>query len=283
MTVAPRLAASPRRGRPARPTGVLTVAALVITLASAACAGKRLSVPTDAGSPLPAFDAVHGDLTRTCRTARTLTAELALAGRVGTDRVRGRMVAGFEAPDSMRLEGVAPFGPPAFILASAGSRAVLWLPREARVLRGEDASRMLGALTGVALGAADLQAVLTGCVVPVSRAVAARVHGNGWASIDLDGGAVLYLTRSAGRWVLRAARRDRWQIEYASWFGGYPRVVTLRSLDVPSGVDLTATVAQLEANVDIPAAAFTVDVPPDAAPVTIDELREAGPLRELAR
>ncbi len=283
MAVAPRPAADPRRGRHARPTRLLTRLALVAVLFTSACAGKRLSVPTDAGSPLPAFDVVHDELTRTCRNARTLTAELALAGRAGADRLRGRLVAGFEAPDSMRLEGVAPFGPPAFILAAAGSRVVLWLPREARVLRGDDAGRVLGALTGVALGAADLQAILTGCVVPAPRAVAARLHGNGWASVDLDGGAVLYLTRSAGGWVLRAARRDRWQVEYTSWLGGYPRVVALRSLDPSSAVDLTATVGQLEANVEIPAAAFTVDVPADAAPVTLDDLREAGPLREGPR
>lgn len=256
---------------------------IATALAGGACAGKRLNLPADAGSPLPAFDVVHDGLTRTCRSVRTLTAELALAGRAGTERLRGRMVAGFQAPDSMRLEGVAPFGPPAFILAAAGARVVLWLPRDARVLRDDDAGRVLGALTGVALGAADLQAILTGCVVRAPRAVAARLHGNGWASVDLDGGAVLYLTRTGGTWVLRAARRNGWQVEYTSWFGGYPRVVTLRSLEPASRVDLTATVAQLEANVDIPAAAFTVDVPSDAASVTIDELRQAGPLREAPR
>ena len=32
----------------------------------------------------------------------------------------------------MRLEGVAPFGPPAFILAARGAMAVLLLPREDR-------------------------------------------------------------------------------------------------------------------------------------------------------
>lgn len=233
--------------------------------------------------PLPDASAVHDELTRTCRAARTLTAELALAGRAGAERLRGRLVAGFQAPGSMRLEGVAPFGPPVFILAASGPRVVLWLPRDARVLRGDDAGRVLGALTGVSLGAADLQAIVTGCVVPAPRVTAGRLHGNGWASIDLDGGAVLYLTRSAGRWELRAARRDQWQVEYASWVGGYPRSVTLRSIEAAARVDLTATVSQLEANIDIPAEAFTVDVPADATSVTLDELRDAGPLREPER
>jgi hypothetical protein len=44
-------------------------------------------------------------------------------------------------------------------------------------------------------------------------------------------------------------------------------------------VDLTATISQLETNVDLDAAAFTVNVPAGAAPLTLDELRQAGPLR----
>jgi hypothetical protein len=119
--------------------------------------------------------------------------------------------------------------------------------------------------------------------VPSPQAVSARLHANGWASIDLDGGAVVYLARSGGAWVVRAARRDGWQVEYAAWVGGYPRSVALRSADPSSAVDLMATVNQLEANIEIPAGAFTVDVPADAAPVTLDELRDVGPLREPAR
>jgi hypothetical protein len=44
-------------------------------------------------------------------------------------------------------------------------------------------------------------------------------------------------------------------------------------------VDLTAAISQLEANVDLPAVAFRVDAPSNAGPMTLEELREAGPLR----
>src|SRR6266513_369518 len=86
---------------------------------------------------------------------------------------------------------------------------------------------------------ADLQAILTGCVVPMPQAIDARQHANGWASIDLLGGATLYLepvrkSAAVGRtlsgspnpgapnsgsphWQLRAARRAGWQIEYQAW------------------------------------------------------------------
>jgi hypothetical protein len=219
-------------------------------------------------------------VTEACRGVRTLTAELGLAGRAGEARLRGRVVAGFERPSSMRLEGVAPFGPPAFILAARGQTALLLLPRDDRVLRGESAEEILGALTGVALAPADLQAILTGCVAANGAPEAGRLHGNGWASIDLAGGARMYLQPQEGGWLLRAASREGWRIEYPAWDGRFPGTVRLQSSEQGGlNVDLTATLSQLEANVDIDAAAFTVDVPASARALTIAELRDAGPLR----
>ena len=243
------------------------------------CAARRVNLPTDPGAPLPEFAEVHAQVSAPCAGVRTLTAELALAGRAGSQRLRGRIVAGFERPASMRLEGVAPFGAPVFILAARGDTATLLLPRDNRLLRGTRADEILGALTGVALPPADLQAILTGCVTAQPRATGGRIHGNGWASIDLEGGATIYLQRQGEAWQPRAARRAGWQIEYPTWQSGFPRTVRLRS-DVQSvDVDLTATVSQLEANVDLDPAAFTVDAPASARAMTIDELRASGPLR----
>jgi hypothetical protein len=215
----------------------------------------------------------------TCAGVRTMTAELGLSGRAGGRSLRGRAIAGFERPASMRLEGVAPFGPPAFILAARAGTATLLLPRDSRVLRNERADAILGALTGVALAPADLQAILTGCVVAEPEATGGRLHQNGWASIDLKDGATLFLAMTDGAWQPRAARRPGWQIEYPSWQAGFPRTVRLRSLNAALDVDLTATISQLETNVPLDAAAFAVGVPPSALDLTLDELREAGPLR----
>jgi hypothetical protein len=214
---------------------------------------------------------------------RTLTAELALSGRAGRQKLRGRVVAGFARPSSMRLEGVAPFGPPAFILASRGDTAVLLLPRDSRVLRGTRAEEILGALTGVTLGPADLLAILTGCVVPAPQATGGRLHANGWASIDLMGGATLFLQpvgRGLPMWQLRAARRSGWQIEYPTWSGAFPAAVRLQSEDPALMVDLTTALSQVETNTEIDANAFSVTVPNDASPITIEELRQNGPLGE---
>lgn len=243
------------------------------------CAARGITLPTDPGVPFNDFAQVHEQLTEACRGVRTLTAELSLAGRAGSERLRGRVVAGFERPASMRLEGVAPFGPPAFILAARGNMAVLLLPRDDRVLKGERAEDMLGALTGVALAPADLQAILTGCVTADPKPTSGRSHENGWASIDLEGGARVFLQRQNNVWQVRAARREGWQIDYPAWQGRFPQSVRLRSDRPGANVDLTATLSQVESNVDIEPAAFTVNVPSNAQPLTLDELRMAGPLR----
>ena len=259
---------------------VKSVAVVTACLALCACAAPRLNLPTDPGVPFPDAAAVYVQLSAACTGANTLTAELGLSGRAGQQKLRGRALAGFARPDAMRLEGVAPFGAPAFILASRGRTAILLLPRDDRVLRGAQAEEILGALTGIALAPADLHAILTGCVVPAPKPLEGRLHGNTWASIPLQGGAVVYLQRVGGMWQIRAARRAGWEIEYDRWSGGFPRFVRFRSAGAPNiTVDLTADITQLETNAKLDPAAFTVDVPSGAAPITLDELRETGPLR----
>jgi hypothetical protein len=244
-----------------------------------ACGARSITLPTDPGTPFADFAQVHARLTEACRGVKTLTAELALAGRAGEQRLRGRVVAGFERPASMRLEGVAPFGPPAFILAARGDTATLLLPRDERVVRGERAQDILGALTGVALAPADLQAILTGCVVADPKPTAGRLHPDGWASIDLEGGERVFLRQQGTAWQLRAARREGWQIDYPVWQGRFPQSVRLLSDRPGAAVDLTATLSQIEANVPLAAEAFAVNVPANTATLSLAELRAAGPLR----
>ncbi len=247
-------------------------------LALSACGAKRLALPADAGNPLPDFAAIHSELSRTCSGIRTLTAELSLSGRAGDEKLRGRVHAGFERPASMRLEGVAPFGPPAFILVARAGDATLLLPRDERVVRGARADEILGALTGVALAPADLQAILTGCVVPVPHPTAGRLHGNGWISIDLEGGATVFAVRQGQGWQLRAAQHGPWQVQYSMGTGALPVSVALHA-DMPVRVDLSAGIDQAETNVDLEAAAFNVNVPADAKPLSVETLRANGPLR----
>jgi hypothetical protein len=105
------------------------------------------------------------------------------------------------------------------------------------------------------------------------------LHANGWASIDLEGGATMYLRRM-GAWQISAGRRNGWEVDYSMWQGAFPQVIRLRSASEPATVDMTATLAQIEVNTDLSPATFTVDIPAGTAPLSLDELREAGPLGE---
>ena len=242
------------------------------------CGPRQIALPTDPGSPLPDFVRVHAQVSAACAGVRTLTAEIGLSGRAGDERLRGRVVAGFERPASMRLEAVGPFARRLFTLAARDGAATLLLESESRILRNAPPEDILGALTGVTLAPSDLQAILTGCVTPSPRPTAGRLHRHGWASIDLEPAAVVYLVRQAGQWQLRAARRQGWQIEYPQWQGQFPQSVRMRSTAAAVPVDVTTEISQLVTNVDLDAAAFRVDAPADARPLTLEELRSAGPL-----
>lgn len=211
--------------------------------------------------------------------------EAGLSGRVGDQRLRGRVIAGFERPSSMHLEGVAPFGQPLFILAARGGSGALLLPAESRILRNAPPASILEALTGVSLDPEDLQAVFTGCVLPAPRATAGRTHAGGLTAIDIEGSgqqprtATIYLRRAGSQWQLHAARRDRWQIEYTYGTGSFPQSVRLLSTSPDVRVDIRGTLSQVETNQEIAPAAFIIDEPKNVMPMTLEELRQAGPLR----
>lgn len=258
--------------------GFVCILHFAFCITAIACGPRRLALPTDSGSPFPDFAKVHEQVSASCRGVRTLTAALSLRGRVGEERMSGRVIAGFERPASMRLEGVAPLGQPVFILAAQSGTGVLLLPRESRVLRGQPAQAILEALVGVNLAPADLMAILDGCVVPDATPTAGRLHANGWASIELRG-ATVYLRQAGSQWQLRAARRNEWQLEYTMGQSRFPASVRLTTDSQKVPVDLTAGISDLEANVDLSAEAFRINVPTDATPLTLDELRDSGPLR----
>lgn len=211
---------------------------------------------------------------------------VALSGRAGAQRMRGTLIAGFEQPDALRLEGVAPFGPPAFILVARDGSATLLLPRDDRVVTGVSAADILEALAGVRLDPATLRTILAGCLSPAPDPVAGRSYANGWMAIDLRDGATAYLRRDQAQWRVVAGLLPGIAVQYDQFEGGLPRQVRIDSrAGAPSAgagtsveVSLALALSDLGTNITLNPAAFTVDVPPDAVAMTLAELREAGPL-----
>lgn len=256
---------------------------LVLLLAgAAACAPRVLTLPTGDGQLFPEYQEAIQEATAACRGVRTLSAELAISGLVGREKLRWRVTAGLAAPGSIRLEGAAPFGPPGFILVADGANATLLLPRDNRVLTGEPPAAILQALVGLELDPGDLLAILAGCGVSDPQAIGGRGYSNGWARIDLASGATAYLQRDRQEhWSLRAAVRAPLRLEYERTSGSMPTAVHLQMTgDHGTGTDLRIGVSQVETNIPLAAGVFALRLPGDAVPISLAELRQAGPRGE---
>ena len=111
---------------------------LGVLVASCASRAPIITLPSDPGTPFPDFAAVHATLSTACVGVRTMTAELGLSGHAGDEPVRGRVIAGFERPSSMRLEGIGPLlVGSVFTLVARGGTATLVLTRQSGILRNE--------------------------------------------------------------------------------------------------------------------------------------------------
>ncbi|MGD9903222.1 MAG: hypothetical protein AB7U83_07110 [Vicinamibacterales bacterium] len=241
-----------------------------VAAAAAACATRGPARPAGTPAADPTALAAFAAATRQCRPLRTATAEIALSGRVGGDRIRARLVAGFAAPSSIRLEALAPFGAPALVLGSDGATTTLLFPRDRQVLREASVAEVLDAITGLALDAGELRDVLFGCLA--LDATLGLSFAGGWQAVE-RGDVRVYLRDGA---VVAADDRG-WLIDYAAAPGG-GRIVRVRRTLPRGAIDLTATLSQVQANIDLPADAFSVAVPADVTPMTLDDLRAASPL-----
>ncbi|MDA1094977.1 MAG: hypothetical protein O3A25_17140 [Acidobacteria bacterium] len=262
---------------------VLSIAVL-LPVCLAGCATTRLRLPDGPGTPLADFQPLFDGAVAACGQVQHLDALIQLRGRGGGARLnsRVRVRAGLSAPGSVRLEGLAPFGAPVFYLVAQPGQATLWLTREKRVVQDVPAGEMLESLVGVSLSPGALRSVLTGCLVTDPQPTAARTIGE-WVAVDLEGGAVAYLQQVDGVYRLTAGSRDGLAIYYDDFQGGLPREVRVISsasatADGEPQTDLTASLSQVDTNVALPAAAFVLDIPSDVLPMTLRELRGAGPL-----
>ena len=208
---------------------------------------------------------------------------MSLSGRAGDERVRGRILTGLESGGAVRLEMVAPFGAPFFILAGRAERATLVLPREHRVLKDTAVADVLERLTGLTLGAEDLRLIVSGCLVDRAEPSGGRQWSGGWRAVTIGPDRVAYLRVVNGRPVLAAADYGQWHVDYSAHAGGFPRVVRVRragAVAKAEAIDITARIEQLQVNTQINPRAWSVDVPSDADPMTLDELRSIAPLAE---
>ena len=263
---------------------------LVLAIGAAACAtAATIRLPEGPWATDPLAAEAFESASAGCRGVRTLTAEIAVRGKAGGGRVRGRILAGFERGGALRLEAPAPFGAPIFILVSRDNRATLWLPRDRRVLRDAPVERVLEAITGLSRSSDDVLALVSGCLSSdIAPAGQGQRGPGGWMAIDLAVGIRAFLSRDGGVWRIAAGHRGggtgaaSWSVSYADFSSGFPGSITISQepADGAPAAALTFQVSQLETNVPIDGRAFDVAVPADAPPLTLEELRQSGPLAD---
>ena len=266
---------------------LLVICSLYFVLSSA-CAARTPPRPTGAPTPDPTAADAFATATAACKGFRSIEGELSLSGRAGGERVRGRILTGLEAGGAVRLEAVAPFGAPFFVLAGSNERATLVLPRERRVLKDTGVAEVLERITGMALGAEDLRLILSGCLVERAEPSDGRQWGGGWRAVAIGPDRVAYLRVQNGQPVLIAADYGPWRVDYSAHSAGFPRIVRVRREAGPGSlrpgsdiaIDITARIEQLEVNTQINPRAWLVEIPSDAEPMTLDELRSIAPLAE---
>ena len=267
---------------------------MLVALLSTSCGARLMKLPAGPGSPAPDMSQVLSEATAGCRDVTTLTAEVGVSGSVQGRRLRARLLVGLERPASARVEAFA-FGQQILILVSRADEATLLLTRDNRVLRRGRPAEILEAVAGVPLDASNLRTTLLGCDAAVMNdaggstpgaaraAVEGRRIGEDWR-VATEGSSELYFQRQAPdrRWRLVAALHRRpnrafWRAEYRDFENDLPR--TLRLVDSESRrFDLRLALSQVELNTALPNAAFEVNIPPTADPITLEELRETGPI-----
>jgi hypothetical protein len=144
------------------------------------------------------------------------------------------------------------------------------------VLSGAGTSEIVEALVGLPLDAAELRAIVSGCGFGVAAPADGRAFAGGWASVE-TGDAVTYLREVEGRWRVVGAARPPLAIHYVSLTATRPAAVRLQAAG-PTRADLTVRLSDVSINVPLGTEVFEVVVPPSAAPLTLGELRRAGPL-----
>lgn len=257
----------------------------LLLVAASGCAPRLAPLPTGVSTPFSGYEMAYAEATARCRGVRTLVGVMSLSGRAGRTRMRGQVDVGLAQPGLARLEAPGPFGSrPLFVFVARGGSATLVLPRDRRVLEAARPESVVEALAGFPLGPDDLRSALAGCGLARGPVTNGRGFEQDWLAVDA-GNATQWLRQVDRAWRLVASATGSLDIRYTEFVSNRPTVVRIRQTPGETGIeaDVTIRLSQVDLNVPLDAAAFEVEVPPDAEPITLEELRQAGPLGDRDR
>ena len=233
-------------------------------------------LPSGPGDPAPEAAGIWSTAAAGCRSVQTYSGELRVSGRVGSgSKFKATVLAGLTSSGEIRLEAPAPFGRAAFVLAGTSARATL-LSRDDRVLTASS-DKIIEALVGLPLAPRALMALLNGCAGEGEAATESLRYAD--TLVVGTPSARLYLRQTAGTWRVVATEMSGLLVEYLSNVGGWPADLRIASQPGRTPViGLTVAIHQVEVNSTMPASTFSVAVPAAATPLSLEELRAAGPL-----
>jgi hypothetical protein len=236
-----------------------------LLLTALACAGHRFAVPAGPGVPAPDGAAAWAEASRACRDARSYSASLRVSN--GTRMPALSLLAIVTAEGRIRLEASS-----LFWLAGTATRAQLLLTDGNKLVAGR-ADEIVDAIVGIKLGPERLLALLTGCVSRSPALVGAERFGKLIAVTTGDGR--VFVEPRDGRWQVVAGEVDGLLVDYR-FLGYWP--AEWRATTEHLTPEATLKVSVDDSTVNDPSIAqhpeaFTLKIPVNAVPMTLDELR----------
>jgi hypothetical protein len=242
----------------------------------ASCAPALFVPPAGPGEPEPEAASAWAQATSACRGVRSYSAALRLSGRAGDQRIPsvGAIVA--VTASNVHLQLVAG-NRPRRTLAGSAERATYFDHDNNRVVTAR-AEEIFETVIGIKAGPDRLLALLSGCATRVPEITRASRFGKLIGIETADGRAFL---EQRGTWQIVAGTSDDLVVEYRRSGSAFPTEVRLASAPgrKPIASIRVTGIDQLDVNADLKPEVFA---PPKAAaaavPMTLDELRAAGPL-----
>lgn len=252
------------------------VSGAALLTCTSACASALFVPPVGPGDPAPDAAAAWAEATRACRGVTSYKGSLRVSGRIRGERLPTIGIATGATATGIRIEGHAA-GRSIFTLAGTSDQATLYLDDGHRSATGRPED-LTDALMGVKLGPERWLALLTGCVATPPDFVAGARYGPDLA-VTTSSGRV-FLTLANGAWHPVHGTFDGLVVTYGRFASSLPAAWRLSSeASRDPSVDLSVSVDDMTAGSPIAPSVFSLTLPDDATPMTLDELRQSGPLR----
>jgi hypothetical protein len=259
-------------------SGAVLAAILLISAPAASCSRALFAPPAGPGDPAPDASVPWTEATAACRNVRTYSAIVTLSGSLRGSRIPSiTVVTALSADGDAHLQAHAS-GREIFLLAGRADKASLWLREDHRVVSAPMRD-IVQNLADVSLAGDDLLAILTGCAVRTFDVVEASKYGT-LIAVETAQGRV-FIEPMPGGWAARGAVVGSLIVDYRGFAGRMPSEVVLGTADRgDAGVTLRFRPEQVILDDALPPQLFSLPAGAStAAAMTLQELRESGPLR----